>query len=68
MSVLEILDEIKNCTKVDPKIKLIDSELMNNLSYEVSNDKFRLTKFQFEGSLTVEIAKTINLLKGFFSG
>ena len=65
VSVLEILDEIQNCTKVDPKIKFIDSELMNSLSYEVSNEKFRLTKFEFEGSLTAEIAKTINLLRGF---
>jgi UDP-glucose 4-epimerase len=44
-------------------IKLVQHKIMNQLSYEVSSDKFRATGFHFEGKLSDGISDTIALLK-----
>lgn len=44
-------------------IKLVQHKIMNQLSYEVSSDKFQETGFNFEGKLSDGIADTISLLK-----
>jgi len=45
-------------------IKYVDSKIMNQLSYEVSNERFRSLGFSVKGSLATGIADTINFLKG----
>jgi UDP-glucose 4-epimerase len=47
----------------DTKIKFVESRIMNQLSYEVSSEKFRRTGFNFSGTLEHGIAETIALLK-----
>jgi UDP-glucose 4-epimerase len=49
---------------VDLSINYVDAEIMNQLSYEVSNRRFRNLGFDFKGSLDMSIAATINLLRG----
>ena len=48
-----------------PKIKInhVDSEIMNQLSYEVSNQKICKVGFGFTGSISDNIIQTINLLQ-----
>lgn len=43
-------------------IRYVDSEIMNQLSYEVSNLRFKNQGFEFTGSLAKSIAETIELL------
>lgn len=45
------------------KVKFVDSKIMNQLSYEVSSEKFKAEGFKFSGSLKAGISDTINLLK-----
>tara|TARA_A100001015_G_scaffold296436_1_gene376704 strand:- start:456 stop:1391 length:936 start_codon:yes stop_codon:yes gene_type:complete len=45
------------------KVKFVDSKIMNQLSYEVSSEKFKAEGFKFSGSLKAGIFDTINLLK-----
>ncbi len=45
------------------EIKYVDSEIMNQLSYEVSNQKFSSKGFKFKGVLETSISKTIDNLK-----
>jgi nucleoside-diphosphate-sugar epimerase len=47
----------------DISVKYVDSEIMNQLSYHVSNKRFRDLGFEFEGDLENGIGKTIDLLK-----
>ena len=44
-------------------IQYVDIEIMNQLSYEVSNLRFREQGFEFKGSVGKDIAETIELLK-----
>jgi len=46
------------------RIKYVDAEIMNQLSYEVSNRRFRDLGFAFTGSIEKNIAETIILLRG----
>ena len=58
---------IETINKVSPKkceIEFIESKIMNQLSYEVSNLKFGETGFSFTGSLEDDISHTMNLLAG----
>jgi UDP-glucose 4-epimerase len=48
----------------DIRIKFVDTEIMNQLSYHVSNQRFRNLGFEFKGNLEKGIEQTINLLKG----
>lgn len=47
----------------DVKINYVDSEIMNQLSYSVSNDKFIATGYSFTGNLEKNIIETLELLK-----
>ena len=48
-----------------PKIKInhVDSEIMNQLSYEVSNQKICEVGFEFSGSIKENIVETLNLFR-----
>lgn len=45
-------------------IQFVDTEIMNQLSYHVSNKRFKDMGFEFHGNLEQGIKETINLLKG----
>jgi UDP-glucose 4-epimerase len=45
-------------------IQYVNSEIMNQLSYEVSNLRFKNQGFEFKGSVEKSIGETIELLKG----
>jgi nucleoside-diphosphate-sugar epimerase len=51
----------------DLSIEYVDTEIMNQLSYCVSSERFRSLGFDFRGSLRQGIADTIGLLKGVHS-
>jgi nucleoside-diphosphate-sugar epimerase len=46
----------------DVEISYVDSEIMNQLSYEVSNERFKNTGFRFRGSIEKSIQDTILML------
>jgi len=48
----------------DLRVELVDSRIMNQLSYEVSCERFRALGFRFEGSLPRAISDTVRLLRG----
>ena len=56
---------IKTIREITPKINInyVDSEIMNQLSYEVSRRKICKVGFQFTGSISDNIAQTISLLQ-----
>lgn len=45
------------------EMKFVDTKIMNQLSYEVSCDRFKSSGFVFSGNLKRGIEETINLLK-----
>jgi nucleoside-diphosphate-sugar epimerase len=47
----------------DVEVQFVESPIMNQLSYEVSNHRFKEQGFQFTGSLEKSIGQTIELLK-----
>ena len=47
----------------DLSIQYVDTEIMNQLSYNVSNSRFKGLGFQFGGNLEKGIGETIDLLK-----
>jgi len=47
----------------DTEIKYVDTEIMNQLSYEVLTDRFQALGFRYEGSVENDIAETIQLLR-----
>ena len=61
-TVSEIVDTIRKLVP-NLKVELVDSEIMNQLSYEVSCDKFKEKGFIFSGSLRRGIGETISLLR-----
>jgi nucleoside-diphosphate-sugar epimerase len=48
----------------DLAVEYVDSEIMNQLSYNVSNQRFRDLGFAFHGSLERGIGETMALLRG----
>jgi len=61
-TVKEIIDIISiDINKTE--IEYVDSEIMNQLSYTVSNQKFKNTGFKYSGSLEDRIHETIELLR-----
>ena len=58
-SIIEILDQ------VIPQIEIqyVDSEIMNQLSYEVSDQKIRKVGCKFSGNIRENIIETINLFR-----
>jgi UDP-glucose 4-epimerase len=62
LTVQEIIGYIEH--NISPlSINYVDSEIMNQLSYNVSNERFRKLGFEFRGSLQKSIGETIELLK-----
>ena len=53
----------KNVKKLE--IEYVENEIMNQLSYHVSNKKIISKGFEFSGDLEVGISETINILKNF---
>ena len=56
--------EIISAYVPDLSIQYVDTEIMNQLSYHVSNARFRNLGFEFKGDLERGIKETIDLLKG----
>ncbi len=56
---------IKNIEEHIPKllVKYVDSEIMNQLSYEVSSRRIKERGFEFKGNIRGNIAETIALLR-----
>jgi nucleoside-diphosphate-sugar epimerase len=66
-SVSNIVDIIAKHV-ADISVQYVDSEIMNQLSYHVSNKRFSELGFNFEGDLERGIGKTVDLLKGVRQG
>ena len=62
-TVNDILNVISNYVP-EVSISWVDTEIMNQLSYTVSNRRFSDLGFVFRGDLQEAICETINLLKG----
>ncbi len=60
-SVHEITNEIKEIIP-NLEIELVDNEIMNQLSYNVSSDKIKKLGFKFAGSIKQGISDTLKLL------
>ncbi|MBN2180405.1 MAG: hypothetical protein JW715_00720, partial [Sedimentisphaerales bacterium] len=62
---LTVNDIVKRIKKHIPHVEIeyVDTEIMNQLSYEVSNRRFIGQGFDFNGSVIKNIAETIELLK-----
>jgi UDP-glucose 4-epimerase len=63
LTVSDIVEEIKKNVQ-SLKVELVDSKIMNQLSYEVSCEKFSGTGFKSTGSIAGQISATVRLLKG----
>jgi nucleoside-diphosphate-sugar epimerase len=62
-TVGEIVDSIKIFVP-DSRIEFVDARVMNQLSYEVSREKFLALGFAFKGNVSDAIRETINLIRG----
>jgi len=60
-TVRDVVDEIRNVIP-ETAVELVDTRIMNQLSYEVSVERFRSLGFEFEGSLRRAVRDTIALL------
>ena len=61
LTVNSIIEAIKeHIPQVD--IEYVDTEIMNQLSYDVANERFENEGFEFTGSIEKEIEETIKLL------
>jgi UDP-glucose 4-epimerase len=63
-TIKEILEIIKSLSHKKISTEFVDSRIMNQLSYKVSNEKFVNTGFEFSGSLSIDISKTLELFAG----
>ena len=61
-TVQEVINAI-NSHIADLKIDFVDHEIMNQLSYDVSNELFKSTNFIFTGDLDKKIKETVHLLQ-----
>ncbi len=62
VTVQGIIDVIREYVP-DLSIKYVDTEIMNQLSYNVSDDRFKGTGFIPRGNMKKAIGETVNLLK-----
>lgn len=62
-TVNDILDVIRTDVP-DLTIQYVDTAIMNQLSYEVSSERFCKTGFKFRGALKQGIGETIKLIRG----
>jgi len=61
-TVKEIIFNIKKHLPLT-KFKYVNSPIMNQLSYEISNKKFINRKFKFKGNISLQIEKTLSLFQ-----
>jgi UDP-glucose 4-epimerase len=61
-TVRDIIKAIQNHINT-VEISFVENKIMNQLSYEVSNEKFKNIGFSFYGNINNGIGNTINLLK-----
>lgn len=61
-TVKEVIENIKKYVK-NVTINYVDTQIMNQLSYEVSNHKLKNLGFSFKGDMNLGISDTIRLLK-----
>jgi UDP-glucose 4-epimerase len=61
-TVRQVVDEIRKYQN-EMIVSMVDSAIMNQLSYEVSAQKFKVSGFTYMGSLGDSIGKTMRLLK-----
>lgn len=66
-TVRQIIDAIELKLNKKCRIEFVDDKIMNQLSYEVSNHKFRKKEFEFVGSLEKDISDTLSLLSGTYN-
>jgi nucleoside-diphosphate-sugar epimerase len=62
LTVKDVITKIKQHIP-NVAINLVNSQIMGNLSYEVSSDRIKNRGFQFVGNIDHEIANTIELIK-----
>lgn len=62
-TVRQIVDTIRVHVP-DLEVGFVDAKIMNQLSYEVANQRFRETGHAFTGNIGAGIAETIELLRG----
>lgn len=62
---LTVNDVVEAIKKIIPetKIELVNSKIMNQLSYDVASELFRNQGFSFSGSIAKDISDTIKLLR-----
>ncbi len=61
-SVSEIVETIRGFVP-DLEVELVDSPIMNQLSYNVLNERFRALGFEFKGDLRTGIKETVSFLQ-----
>ncbi len=62
LTVKTIIKIIKKHSK-STKFKFVRSKIMNQLSYDVRNSKFKAKGFKYKGNINLSIKKTINLFR-----
>ncbi len=62
LTVNDIIQSIKQHI-IKLEINYVDVEIMNQLSYDVSNQRFRKKGFEFTGSIEASISETVELLR-----
>ena len=61
-TVRQVLDEIRKYVP-DLRVSLVQHKIMNQLSYEVSAEKFSKTGFRFTGTLADGISQTMKMIR-----
>lgn len=62
LTVGQVVDELRRLVP-DTRVELVDSPIMNQLSYAVANDRFRALGFEFRGDFRKSLAETVSLLR-----
>ncbi len=63
-TVHEIVSTIEFVINRSCEVLYVDNQIMNQLSYEVSSNKFQETGFIYQGSLQRDVQNTMHLLSG----
>lgn len=62
LTVNDVVEALRRLVP-DVAVNFVDSQIMNQLSYTVSNDRFRRLGFEFQGSLPQALEETVALLR-----
>ena len=63
-ALCDIVGMIEKCLGREVEKKLVDSPIMNQLSYEVSTEKIKALGFTFVGNIEEDINATVDMLRG----